>query len=279
MDVAVARTFLFVPGDRPERFAKALAAGADAVVLDLEDAVAPAAKPGAREHVARWLAQGHQAVVRINAAGTPWHAGDVAMICTRSGAVPALMVPKAEDPGELTALSRALPAGPGIIPLIESAAGVLRAAAVCAVPGVIRPAFGSVDLAAQLGVSHDDPDALWQARSALVLAAASGCAAPVDGVTTSIADDQRLRADLERAVRLGFTGKLCIHPSQVGVANGYLSPSASAVTWARQIIAAAGDGSVTVLDGQMVDRPVVLRAQAILARASHSAASQQAQLL
>jgi citrate lyase subunit beta/citryl-CoA lyase len=269
MDVAVARTFLFVPGDRPERFAKALASGADAVVLDLEDAVAPAAKPGAREHVARWLAQGHQAVVRINAAGTPWHAGDVAMICTHSGAVPALMVPKAEDPGELTALSRALPAGPGIIPLIESAAGVLRAAAVCAVPGVIRPAFGSVDLAAQLGVSHDDHEALSHARSGLVLAAAaSGRAGPVDGVTTSIADDLRLRADLERAVRLGFTGKLCIHPSQVGAANGYLSPSASDVTWARQVIAAAGDGSVTVADGQMVDRPVVLRAQAILARAS-----------
>jgi citrate lyase subunit beta/citryl-CoA lyase len=135
------------------------------------------------------------------------------------------------------------------------------------VPGVIRPAFGSVDLAAQLGVSHDAPDALWQARSALVLAAAaSGRAAPVDGVTTAITDERRLRADLESAVRLGFTGKLCIHPSQVAVANECHSPSAADTAWARQVVAAAGDGSVTVIDGQMIDRPVVLRAQAVLAR-------------
>jgi citrate lyase subunit beta / citryl-CoA lyase len=134
-DIAAARTFLFVPGDRPDRFTKAVASGADAVVLDLEDAVAPTAKPGARDHVARWLAQGHQAVVRINAEGTPWHAADVALIRAHPGAVPALMTPKAEDAERLTALARALPAGTGIIPLIESAAGVLRAAAVCAVPG------------------------------------------------------------------------------------------------------------------------------------------------
>ena len=275
-DIAAARTFLFVPGDRPDRFGKAVTAGADAVVLDLEDAVGPQAKPGAREHVACWLAQGHQAVVRINAAGTPWHASDLAMVRARPGAVLALMVPKAEDPAELTALSRALPAGTGVIPLVESAAGVLRAADVCAVPGVIRPAFGSVDLAAQLGVSHDVPDALSHARSAVVLgAAASGRAAPVDGVTTGIADDRGLRADLERALRLGFTGKLCIHPGQVAVANEYLSPSAAETAWAGQVVAAAGDGSVTVIDGQMIDRPVVLRARAILARAGRPAAAPQ----
>jgi citrate lyase subunit beta/citryl-CoA lyase len=269
MDIAGARTFLFVPGDRPDRFARALASGADAVVLDLEDAVAPAAKLGAREHVTRWLAQGHQAVVRINAEGTPWYAGDVAMIHAHPGAVAALMTPKSEDPGRLTTLSRALPAGTGIIPLIETAAGVLQAAAVCAVTGVIRPAFGSIDLAAQLGVSHEAPDALVHARSALVLAAAaSGRAAPVDGVTSRIGDDGRLRADLEHAVRLGFTGKLCIHPGQVARANEYLSPAAADITWAHQVITAAKDGSVTVLDGQMIDRPVVLRAEAILARAA-----------
>jgi citrate lyase subunit beta/citryl-CoA lyase len=100
-----------------------------------------------------------------------------------------------------------------------------------------------------------------------------GRAAPVDGVTTNIADDLCLRTDLEHAVMLGLTGKLCIHPSQVGTANEYLSPAAADITWARQVIASAGDGSVTVLDGQMIDRPVVLRARAILARASHSASN------
>jgi citrate lyase subunit beta / citryl-CoA lyase len=266
-DITPARTFLFVPGDRPDRFAKAAACGADAVVLDLEDAVAPRAKPGAREHVRDWLGQGNQAVVRINAGDTAWYADDVAMIAALPGTVTAVMVPKAEEPGRLEALSHGLPCG--IIPLIESAAGVLGAAAVCAAAGVIRPAFGSIDLAAQLGVDHQARDALRHARSALALAAAaSGRAAPVDGVTTSLADDSRLRADLEHAVMLGFTGKMCIHPRQVGVANKYLSPSAAEVAWARQVIAAAAGGSVTVRDGQMIDRPVVLRAQAIAARAA-----------
>jgi citrate lyase subunit beta / citryl-CoA lyase len=146
---------------------------------------------------------------------------------------------------------------------------VLQAAAVCAVEGVIRPAFGSIDLSAQLGIDHQARDALRHARSALVLAAAAkGRAAPVDGVTTSLADGQRLCADLEHAAALGFTGKLCVHPSQVGPANEYLSPSAADVAWARQVIAAAEDGPVTVTDGQMIDRPVVLRARGILALAS-----------
>jgi citrate lyase subunit beta / citryl-CoA lyase len=105
-DTAAARSFLFVPGDRPDRFAKAAASGADAVVLDLEDAVSPQAKLGAREHVRAWLAQGNQAVVRVNAGGTAWHSDDIALIAACSGAVAAVMVPKAEDPGRLQALSR-----------------------------------------------------------------------------------------------------------------------------------------------------------------------------
>jgi citrate lyase subunit beta/citryl-CoA lyase len=268
-DAATARTFLFVPGDRPDRFGKAAAAGADAVILDLEDAVAPDRKDQAREHVRAWLGQGNLAVVRINAAGTPWHAGDVAMLAGVAGSLAAVMVPKAENPQQLAALAADLPAATPVIPLIETAAGVLRAAAVCAVPGVVRPAFGSVDLAAQLGVDHQAHAAFQHARSALVLAAAAaGCAAPVDGVTTAIADEASLRADLAHADALGFTGKLCIHPRQVAVANQCLSPSAAELHWARQVIAAGRDGSASALNGQLIDRPVVLRAEAMLARAS-----------
>ena len=269
-DVASARTFLFVPGDRLDRFGKAAASGADLVILDLEDAVSPQRKRDAREYVRVWLAQPNQAVVRINAEGTPWHADDVAMLCGQAtGTVVAVMVPKAEDPGRLENLFPSLPAGTGIIPLIETAAGVLRSAAICAAGRVIRAAFGSVDLAAELGVDHQAKDALQHARSALVLAAAAaGCAGPVDGVTTSVADDAALEDDLEHAVALGFTGKLCIHPSQVKAANRRLSPAEADIEWARQVVAAGESGSVTVLDGQMVDRPVVLRAQAVLARAA-----------
>ncbi len=273
-DVNAARTFLFVPGDRPERFAKAAASGADLVILDLEDAVGPERKPAARDHVGAWLADCVPCVVRVNAAGTPWHDDDMAMVALHPGPVAAVMVPKAEEPKALEALAIDLPPSIALIPLIETAAGILSAAALCAVPRVARPAFGSVDLAAQLGVDHRSHAALHHARSVLVLAAAAArCAGPVDGVTTSLADDTALRADLGHAAELGFTGKLCIHPRQVPVANERLAPSADDVAWARDVVAKAvsakgADGSVTVgADGQMIDRPVVLRAQAILARA------------
>ncbi|MEV7554514.1 CoA ester lyase [Amycolatopsis sp. NPDC089917] len=261
--LANAKTFLFVPGHRPDRFAKAEACGADVVILDLEDAVAPEQKETAREHVRTWLAEGHQAVVRVNAAGTPWYHEDVASV----GQALAVMAPKAEDPAELDALATRLPGVP-ILPLVETAAGIAGAVAICGADAVVRPAFGSVDLAAQLGVDHRSHEALRYARSALVLAAAAaGRAAPIDGVTTALDDEAALTADLDHARTLGFTGKLCVHPRQVAVADRALSPSESEIAWARSVLALAGDGSVAVADGQMVDRPVELRARAILDRA------------
>jgi citrate lyase subunit beta/citryl-CoA lyase len=263
--LATARTFLFVPGHRPDRFAKAAASGVDAVILDLEDAVGPERKEAAREHVRAWLDDGHQAVVRINAPGTPWFDDDLAALARPACAV---MLPKAEDVAQLDAVSRRLPTGTSVIPLIETAIGIVQAVAVCGGPSVVRPAFGSVDLAAQLGVDHQSWAALRQARSAVVLAAAAaGCGAPIDGVTTAFDDDNVLRADLDHAITLGFTGKLCLHPRQVAIANKAFAPSDREIEWARQVIDLAGDGSVAVSDGQMIDRPVVLRARAILARA------------
>ncbi|WP_431873539.1 HpcH/HpaI aldolase/citrate lyase family protein [Amycolatopsis sacchari] len=256
--VAHARTFLFVPGHRPDRFPKA---HADVVVLDLEDAVGPDQKVAAREHVRAWLAGGHPAMVRINPPGTPWHEEDLALAVEHGCPV---MLPKAEDPAVLAALG----VSAGVVPLVETAAGIARAAEVCAAPGVVRPAFGSVDLAAQLGVDHRSHEALRYARSALVVAAAAaGRAAPVDGVTTALDDEDALVADLEHALTLGLTAKLCVHPRQVPVVHRRLAPTPEEVAWARGVLAAAEDGSVAVFEGQMIDRPVVLRAQAVLARA------------
>lgn len=272
-DVSVARTFLFVPGHRPNLFSKAASSGADIVVLDLEDAVGPERKHEAREHVRAWLDERRTAAVRINAVGTPWHDADVGMVAGRADAV---MVPKAEEPALLESLGRRLPAGTAIIPLIETAAGIMRAAHLCAAPLVARPAFGSVDLAAQLGIDHQAVTALQYARSALVLAAAAaGCAAPIDGVTTALGDSSALQADLEHAVTLGFAGKLCIHPAQVALANQRFTPSDEEIGWARGVVAAAQDGSVAVHNGQMIDRPVVLRAQSILARARDAGAGRR----
>lgn len=262
MNVRAARSMLFVPGHRPDRFAKAAAGGADAVVLDLEDAVGADRKAEAREHVRRWLAEGNPALVRINAPGTPWYDEDIEMAASRAGAV---LVPKAEEPAVLAGIGRRTPGG--IVPLIETPAGVLNAPAVCRVPAVLRPAFGAVDLAVGLGVDHRSVEALRHARSAIVLAAAAaGCAPPLDSVTTTLDDDEVLRADLREALTLGYTGKLCVHPRQVDVANRAFSPSAEDVEWARGVLAAAADGSVTVYNGQMIDRPVLVRAEAILAR-------------
>ncbi|BCL32646.1 HpcH/HpaI aldolase/citrate lyase family protein [Streptomyces aurantiacus] len=273
--VATARTFLFVPGHRPDRFDKAAAGTADVVIVDLEDSVAPDLKRQARDHAAAWLGQGrrHRAMVRINGVGTPWYEDDLAVV---AGLTDVVMVPKAQAPEDLVALSRRLPGNSGIVPLIETAGGILRAPDVCAVASVIRPAFGSVDLATQLGVDHRSYDALHHARSALVLAAAAaGCAAPVDGVTTSVEDEALLSADVEHAAALGYTGKLCIHPRQVDVADRGFTPSEREVSWAHGVIAAAAGGSVAVHEGQMIDRPVVLRARAVLARACGSRPAHQ----
>ena len=258
MNVAAARSFLFAPGHRPDRFAKAEAAGADVVVLDLEDAVGAELKAVARENVRAWLEAGHEAVVRINAADTPWFTEDVAVAGALATAV---MVPKAEDPAVLAELS-------GTIPLIETALGIVRSVDLCGAPSVIRPAFGSVDLAAELGVDHRSQEALRHARSAVVLAAAATSRpAPIDGVTTALDDEGALTADIEAAITLGFSGKLCIHPRQVDPVNRAFTPSDADVQWARDVLAAsADDGSVVVLNGQMIDRPVLLRAERILAR-------------
>lgn len=254
--VSVARTLLFVPGNRPDRFAKAAAAGADLVVLDLEDAVAPDGKVQARAEVDAWLAAGGAAAVRINAAGTDWFAEDLAMV--RRHGCP-VMVPKAEDPVVLQEIP-----GP-VIALLETARGIDSAREVCEVSTVVRVAFGSVDLAAELGVQPDDHLALAYARSRVVLASAvAGIAPPLDGVTVAVRDADALAADIEHGKRLGFTGKLCIHPSQVDAVRAGFSPSAGELDWARRVLDAAAHGDVTVVDGRMVDKPVLDRARRLL---------------
>ncbi|MFD5121953.1 HpcH/HpaI aldolase/citrate lyase family protein [Streptomyces sp. NPDC058385] len=256
-----ARSLLFVPGHRPDRFAKATSAGADAVIIDLEDAVAAQDKDLARTNVAAWLGEGHSAVVRINAPGTPWCDADLEVAARFNAPV---MVPKSEDPAVLADIACRTAGKCLLLPLVETAAGVERAAEVCATTGAVRVAFGNVDFSGQLGIAHDDRMALTYARSRLVSAsAAAGLCPPVDGVTTSVKDADVLVADIEHARRLGFTGKLCIHPSQIAPTAARFAPGERELEWARTVVA-AGD-SVSVVDGQMVDKPVLERARRILA--------------
>ncbi|MFG3153337.1 HpcH/HpaI aldolase/citrate lyase family protein [Streptomyces sp. NPDC048219] len=263
LPVSTARTLLFVPGNRPDRFDKAARSGADLVVVDLEDAVAPEDKEEARQAAADWPGLGGRTVVRVNPPGTAWFEADLA---TAAGHGCPVMVPKAEDPAVLGGIAARTDGRCALIPLVETALGVERALEVCSVPGVVRVAFGNVDLAAQLGVAHDDTLALAHARSRVVLAsAAAGIDPPVDGVTTAVRDPAVLRADTAHARRMGFAGKLCVHPAQIGpVADGF-APTDDEIRWARTVLDAGA--SVTAVDGHMVDRPVLERARGIVALA------------
>jgi citrate lyase subunit beta/citryl-CoA lyase len=270
--VELARTLLFVPGDRPDRFAKAAACGADLVVCDLEDAVAADAKVAARAAIRDWLGAGGRAAVRINAVDTQWYAADWASLVGLDGLV-AVVVPKAEDPEALASLSAELGAQVPLVALVETALGLHRAFELAAVLGVARLAFGALDFALDAGTADDD-EALLYARSSLVVASrAARLSQPVDGVTVALDDPETAEQDATRARRLGFAGKLCIHPRQVQAVNAAFSPTAAEVEHARRVVVAAGGaspgagGAATRVDGQMVDAPVLERARRVLARA------------
>ena len=255
------RSYLFVPGNRPERFDKALASAADAVIVDLEDAVPPDQKDAARRSVSAWLSTARPVVVRINAAETPWHRADLE-VCRRPG-VAAVMVAKVERADALATLGLSVP----LLPLIESAAGFDQLRAIAAVPGVQRLAFGAIDFQLDLNM-HAEFDELIFFRSQIVLASRlAGIAPPIDSPSVAIDEATEVERDAQRARRLGFGAKLCIHPRQLEVVNRSFSPSEAEQAWARQVlaIAAASGGAAVALDGKMIDRPVILRAQAILA--------------
>ena len=258
------RTYLFVPADRPDRYEKALAAGAGAVIVDLEDAVAPDAKVAAREQLLHWLSRAtSQVLVRVNAGETEWFADDLAL-CGHA-AVAGVVLPKAERRADLAHAS-AIAAGRRLYPLIETAAGFEAMRTLASAPGVERLVFGSIDFQVDLGISGED-DALLMFRSHMVLASRlAGLRAPVDGVSAAIEDTDALRADAERARRLGFGAKLCIHPRQVAVVERALAPSEAEREWARRVLdaSARAKGGVATVDGKMVDKPVMLRARAIL---------------
>lgn len=260
------RTYLFVPADRPERYAKALASGADAVIVDLEDAVAPGAKRGARDALAGSLDEATPLIVRVNAAGSPWFEEDLAL-CRHPG-VAALLLPKAES---IDVVCHAFESTfKDVLPIVESARGLEEVRAMARVPGVVRLAFGSIDLALDLGIDcapGGGEAELQPYRAQVVLASRlAGLPAPIDGVSTAIEDAAALRADAERSRRLGFGAKLCIHPRQIAVVRAAFSPDPQRIDWARRVCAAfeAAGGAALAVDGEMIDLPVVERARVVL---------------
>ncbi|CAD6543331.1 L-malyl-CoA/beta-methylmalyl-CoA lyase [Paraburkholderia hiiakae] len=267
------RSWLFVPGDRPDRFAKALAAGADAVIVDLEDAVAPPDKTRARDDVATWLDAGgaggsRNIFVRINGADTAWFADDVGAFAIRPD-VCGIMLPKAADTSALAAIRARSRAGLRLVPLLESAAGFAAIQEVASAPGVERLVFGTVDFQVDTSIGGDGEE-LAYFRSLMTFASrVAGIGAPVDGVTTTIDDTDAIEAAARRARRFGFGGRLCIHPRQIAPTHRGFTPATEERVWAQRVIEAAeaSSGSATVLDGKMIDAPVIQRARLVLAAA------------
>ncbi|MFO1220540.1 MAG: CoA ester lyase [Burkholderiaceae bacterium] len=266
------RSYLFVPGNRPERFAKALASGADAIVLDLEDAVAPQAKAEARDAIAQWAARATaddraRTVVRINDAQSSGFADDLRLL--REAGISSVMLPKAEAAAQVQAVRAAVPKA-RVLALIESACGIANVHEVASADGVARLVFGTLDYALDLDLDiTDSPEALACAAGAIAIASrVAGLATPVAGVTPQLDDEQRLLADFAWARRHGFGAKLCIHPRQVATLHAALAPSAQSLEWARRVLAAeAASPGAARLDGRMIDRPVVLQARRTLQRA------------
>ncbi|MGG5258271.1 HpcH/HpaI aldolase/citrate lyase family protein [Phycicoccus avicenniae] len=267
-------TWLYVPADRADRVEKALASAADVVVLDLEDAVAPAAKDAARA-TARAVASdaGRPLQVRVNGFGTPWHDDDLALVAGLPREV-GLRLPKAQDPAMVRSLARRLRGRPLHL-LVESARGVEDAGDLAAAdPAVASIGLGEADLRAELAVT-DDSGLLW-ARSRLVVAAA---AAGLPSPAMSVYDDVRDLAGFAESCRvgrsLGFLGRATIHPAQLPVVVEAFTPGAKEVARAREVVAAAeaaahaGIGALALPDGRFVDEAVVLRARRTLALADN----------
>lgn len=276
-DLAATACLLFVPGHRPERFGKARTASPGGIVIDLEDAVPPDARPAARGHAQDYLrgrGPGAPVLVRISALGTPAALDDLAALAGGGLRPDGLMLSKVEAGRDVeivrACLPSDLPAHLPIVAAVETARALGRAGDIAA---ALRPGdalgLGGADLAADLGA-----ELAWEpmlmARATLVAAAATAGCGALDVPWLALDDAAGLAAEAARARALGFTGKLAIHPAQVAPIRAAFAPDAAAVDQARRIVAAlaAAAGGVARLDGRMIDAPVARTARRVLARAA-----------
>jgi citrate lyase beta subunit len=283
------RSLLFVPGGDARKLGRALESEADAVILDLEDAVMPERKGEARAAVEEALREGSRSgekefLVRVNPAGTPWHHDDlVAVVGAGAGG---LVLPKCESADALARVDATLDSLEAeqdrlirwktrILALVESAAGVVRAPEVAAAsPRVDALCFGHADFSLDMGLFDPDPASglVHHARCTLAIAARAAGVAPVDTVFLDVRDSAGFRAEAEHGRSLGFEAKLCIHPAQVAAANEVFTPSSEEIDRARRLVTAweqarAEGRGVFAFEGKMVDAPVVAVHERVLERA------------
>jgi citrate lyase subunit beta/citryl-CoA lyase len=268
------RSFLYVPGDRADRVAKAFDAGADAVLIDLEDSVAFSAKEAARRVALECLHgrsdEGPSAWVRINSGEIGRL--DAAALATESAHLGGVVLSKCDDVGWLDEIASTIPSSVALSPLIESALGLRRLDAVCAHPRVMQCHLGEIDLLAELGAGAEaGPQLLGHAQAELLYAsAAARILPPIGGVYAAFRDLEGFTADSTRLAQLGFAGRPALHPSQVPVINAAFRPSTEELATAAALVAsydealARGQGVVTDERGRMVDEAVVRRARQLL---------------
>lgn len=273
------RSVLFVPASRPDRFQKALNSGADAVIFDLEDGTAADQKVAARQEVAKFLkstvaSPGTAAtLVRINAQGSAWFDEELAWLPSVVGSAAAVVVPKVERAADIERVA-AVSADRGVIPMLETARGILHAPEILSArAGIPAAIFGGEDLTAELGIPRTlAGEELLYARSRIVLAAATIGAEPIDAIWTRFKEVENLREDARRGRALGFRGKTAIHPEQIAVINDVFSPTADEIEQAKRVVEAddraraTGAGAFRLNDA-MVDAPIVKRARHVLAAA------------
>jgi citrate lyase subunit beta/citryl-CoA lyase len=269
------RSKLFVPASRPELFAKAEVSAADALSFDLEDAVAESRKEDARATLADYLksrkANGKTIVVRVNAAGTPWFEADVAAVGDRADVI---NLPMVESPDAIVELAQRLDRGPAaarIMVNIETPAALRQAAALAAAhERVSSLQIGYADLLEPYGIDRRDEGALSHIRMTVRLAAAERGIAAYDGAFAGVGDGDYFARECAQARAQGFAGKSCIHPSQIAAANQAFLPTEREAAQARKILAAAQEAEAKgigayLVDGQMIDKPFLTRARAIVA--------------
>ncbi|EZP51646.1 HpcH/HpaI aldolase/citrate lyase family protein [Sphingomonas sp. RIT328] len=267
------RSVLFMPASNPRALAKAPSLACDAVILDLEDAVAPTAKATAREAAVAAAAGARACAVRINALDTPWGRDDAAAV----GGAMAVVVPKVARADDLIAVRAAVGAGgPPIWAMIETCGAILALGQIVAAAAATRTELliaGTNDLAKEMRCRPDAARTpLLPALSHLVIAARAGGLTVLDGVCNAIGDEARLAAECAQGAMLGFDGKTLIHPSQIDAANAAFGPSAEQLAWAHAVVTAfaapeaAGQGAIQ-LDGAMIERLHLAEAERLLASA------------
>jgi citrate lyase subunit beta / citryl-CoA lyase len=263
-NITLSRSYLFVPANRIERFEKALNTAADAIIIDLEDAIPAHLKNVARKNLKQWLLDHpeHKVMIRINPQQTEWFNEDVQL--SKLSNVIAIVLPKVETPEDIQAINTIQQID--IFPIIETPLGFSNVRHIASTISVQALMFGTIDFQLEMDMQGSYLE-LLSFRNEIVLASKlAGISSPIDGVTVDFKNEALLKLETLQAKKLGFTGKLCIHPNQIQIVNEIFTPSTKEIEWAQKVLLAVdnGEGQAVSLDGKMIDLPIILKAKKLL---------------